>query len=322
MVCDSMSDWGPAGWPHAFPSLGCTAAFKVQPEDFDVDEIPLFEPAGHGEHLYLRVEKRAQETRHLARQLAELYRVPTVDVGYAGMKDKRAVTRQWFSVSTPQAAQVACEAGVTVLDSSRHERKLRRGQLAANAFAIRLRDVRGEGWSERLEVIGRRGVPNYFGPQRFGGEGGDNLARAQDWLPHRRRRALSRFKQGLYLSVLRGYLFNEVLARRVSDGSWCNTLPGDVVEERGPTGPLWGRGRSPSADEAGAVEAAALAPHAELCDGLEYAGVRQQRRALTLRPEGLEWEADAGDVRLRFRLPPGCYATSLLMEIFALESPA
>ncbi|MDH3643541.1 MAG: tRNA pseudouridine(13) synthase TruD, partial [Gammaproteobacteria bacterium] len=229
---------------------------------------------------------------------------------------------QWFSVSTPRAAQVACDGGVTVLASGRHERKLRRGQLAANAFAIRLRDVRGDDWGERLEMIGRRGVPNYFGPQRFGGDVGDNLVRAREWLPHRRRRSVSRFKQGLYLSVLRGFLFNEVLGRRVANHSWCNALPGDVAEERGPTGPLWGRGRSSTGDEAGEVEAAALAPHAELCEGLEYAGVRQQRRALALRPEGLEWEADAGDLQVRFRLPPGSYATSLLMEAFALESPA
>jgi tRNA pseudouridine13 synthase len=256
------------------------------------------------------------ETRRMAQNLAGLYGVAPVDVGYAGMKDKRAVTCQWFSVHTPLAADLACTAGYQVLERSRHERKLRRGQLARNAFQVCLRGVSGEGWHERLAVVAASGVPNYFGPQRFGR---DNLARALDWLPQRRRRSISRFKQGLYLSVLRSYLFNEVLARRVREDSWRELLPGDVAVGSMPTAPLWGRGRSATAALAGELELAALEPHAALCDGLEHAGVQQQRRPLALVPRDLIWESEGCDVFLRFELPPGGYATSLLAEVFTLE---
>jgi tRNA pseudouridine13 synthase len=303
-------------WPRAYPQLECLAGFKTEPEDFVVDEKPAFELDGRGEHLYLRLEKRATETRHMAEGLAEVYGVAAVDVGYAGMKDKRAVTRQWFSIHTPLAADLAFEAGYAVLASSRHERKLRRGQLAGNTFEIRLRNVSGEGWQERLGVLAANGAPNYFGPQRFGG---DNLERAVSWLPQRRRRSISRFKQGLYLSVVRSFLFNEVLAQRISTDRWQELLAGDVADNGRPTAPLWGRGRSESSLLAAEIETAVLAPYADLCDALEHAGLRQQRRCLVLRPIDLQWQADRGDVRLSFGLGPGCYATSLLLEVFQLD---
>ncbi|MFP6816014.1 MAG: tRNA pseudouridine(13) synthase TruD [Pseudomonadales bacterium] len=314
----------PPAWPKAYTELGCIAGFKAWPEDFEVDESLGFEPAGTGEHLFLRLEKRCTETRLLAQEVAQAYGVASIDVGYAGMKDKHAVTRQWFSVCTPESVDVALAAGFRVLDDSRHERKLRRGQLARNTFAVLLRGVSGVGWQERLAVIAERGVPNYYGPQRFGR---DNLARAREWLPLRRRRSISRFKQGLYLSVLRSFLFNQVLGRRVRDGCWRDLLPGDVRASEDPnaatyaaaTAPLWGRGRSATTALAGDLEAAALEPHAQLCEGLEYAGVRQQRRALVLRPDNLSWTASGLDLSLRFDLLPGCYATTLLSEVFALD---
>ncbi|MCZ6711032.1 MAG: tRNA pseudouridine(13) synthase TruD [Gammaproteobacteria bacterium] len=314
----------PPAWPKAYSDLGCSAGFKARPEDFEVDEALGFEPVGAGEHLYLRLEKRSKETRVLAREVAAAYGVATIDVGYAGMKDKHAVTRQWFSVCTSEADDVARAAGFRVLQSSRHQRKLRRGQLARNTFAVLLRGVSGVGWQERLAAISASGVPNYYGPQRFGQ---DNLARAREWLRMRRQRSISRFKQGLYLSVLRSYLFNQVLARRVRDGSWCDLLAGDVRASENPetaaycvaTAPLWGRGRSATTELAGELEAAALAPYAEICEGLEYAGVRQQRRTLVLRPDGLSWTTLGQDLSVRFDLLPGCYATTLLAEAFALD---
>jgi tRNA pseudouridine13 synthase len=324
MICDVVSMSTPPAWPKAYSELGCVAGFKSRPEDFVVDESLGFEPVGAGEHLFLRLEKRSLETRRLAGEIAQAYGVATIDVGYAGMKDKHAVTRQWFSVCTPLADDVARKAGFRVIQSSRHQRKLRRGQLVRNAFAVMLRGVSGHGWQERLAMIAEYGVPNYYGPQRFGQ---DNLARAREWLPVRRRSSISRFKQGLYLSVLRSYLFNQVLARRVQDGSWRELLPGDVRASQDPnedtycaaTAPLWGRGRSATTARAGELEATALAPDARLCEDLEYAGVRQQRRALVLRPGNLSWTASGADLSLRFDLPPGCYATTLLSEVFALE---
>jgi len=183
----------------------------------------------------------------------------------------------------------------------------------------RLRGLRGDGWAERLAQLGRDGAPNYFGPQRFGR---DNLAAALAWLPERRRRRLSRFRRGLYLSVLRSYLFNEVLAARVAHGTWRQRLPGDVCDRDGrPMGPLWGRGRSTTGARAAAVEAEALAPHAALCEALEHAGLRQDRRPLQLVPEALCWHREEEDLLVDFRLPAGAYATVLLAELAELEEP-
>jgi tRNA pseudouridine13 synthase len=311
-----------AHWPRVWPTAACRALFKSHLDDFRVVELPAEVPLGSGEHLYLRVEKSGEATPAVAAMLARTYAVPASAVGYAGMKDKHAVTEQWFSVHTPRDADTPSpDSNVRVLEATRHRRKLRRGDLAGNRFRVRLRGVDGKDWAERLSLIRERGVPNYFGPQRFGG---DNLERARDWLGCRRRRRVSAFRAGLYLSVVRAFLFNEVLAARVEDGSWERMLPGDVAADvppgaaPAPTGPLWGRGRSAAADRALAIERAALAAHAELCGALEHAGPVQQRRNLVLRAGDFEWCTDGDQLQLGFSLPPGGYATTLLAEAFEL----
>lgn len=301
--------------PLAVPGKRAKARVKATPEDFLVDELRAAAPSGAGEHLYLHVEKRLLETRQVARRLAELYGVAAVDVGYAGMKDKRAVARQWLSVRTSLGPEVAERGGLVVLAAGRDERKLRRGELAGNRFEIRLCEVSGDDWRDRLGRVFESGAPNYFGPQRFGG---DNLDRALAWLPVRRRRSISPFRRGLYLSVLRSLLFNAVLARRVQEKTWRALLPGDVDLDGMPTAPLWGRGRSATSGVALAAESAALAPFADVLDGLEHAGVDQARRSLVLLPQNA-WVAEEDEaVRLGFELPPGGYATSLLREAFEL----
>lgn len=300
---------------------GARAVMKTVPEDFRVEELPAVVPEGVGEHLYLLLEKRALGTPAVAAWLANAFGTAPMNVGFAGMKDARAVTCQWFSVLTPDGPErLPAHAGVRLIDAARHRRKLRRGELAGNRFRVRLREVGGDGWSEALEGVLRRGAPNYFGRQRFGA---DNLARARLWLLGGRRRT-SVFRRGLHLSVLRSFLFNEVLARRVADGSWNRLVPGDVAwhaDPLVPTGPLWGRGRSPAAGEALAVEQAALAPHEALCHGLEHAGVVQGRRSLVLQVRDLAWATSADTLELTFTLPPGGYATSLLGAVFELVEP-
>lgn len=309
-------------WPRALVSSPTGARCKVRPEDFEVSELPAVTPAGAGEHLLVRVEKVDLTTTDAARALAAYFGVDAGSVGYAGLKDKRAVARQWFSVPTREGVDDGRELPVaggrlTVLASDRHERKLRPGQLLGNAFRIRLRALDGEGWRDALPRLASAGAPNYFGPQRFGR---DNFERARSWLPERRRRRVSRFRQGLYLSVLRSYLFNEVLAVRVREQSWEQPVCGDVVESGWPTGPLWGRGRSAATGRAARLEEAALAELADIRDGLEHAGLGQERRPLGLRPRELAWEVEpAGALLLGFTLPPGAYATSLLREAFALD---
>lgn len=329
-------------WPRERPAAAPRAVLKAAPDDFHVSELTELVPDGAGEHLYLRLEKTLMSTPDVAIWLAGCYGVPEAAVGFAGMKDKRAVTEQWFSVHTPlEADALPGRCGIRLCDATRHRRKLRRGQLAGNRFRVRLRDLVGAGWCGRLEEVHEGGVPNYFGPQRFGG---DNLARARAWLGQRRRQraggarvqGAGAFRTGLHLSVLRSFLFNEVLALRVADRSWNRLVPGDVPLAlpqpsprpdgvpavcQVPSGPLWGRGRSPAGGEAQRIEQTALAPHTAVCDGLEHAGLAQQRRSLVLQAADLHWQSRGRDLELTFALPPGGYATTLLAEVFELAVP-
>ena len=313
-------------WPRvdgAGSSLLPDATCKHSPEDFQVTELAAAEFSDSGEHLYGFVEKTNLTTREVAQQLAALAGVAADDVGYAGMKDKRARTRQWFSVPTKRDDLYAelCEAsissGLTVLECRRHNRKLRRGQLDGNRFQITLRALQDSIDPERVARLIKEGVPNYFGAQRFGE---DNLEQAQSWLAKRRQVRISSFKKGLYLSVLRSFIFNEVLAHRVVDASWNQLLDGDVALADSPTGPLWGRGRSAVSGRAGELERQALADHQALVEDLEYAGVNQQRRALILRPAGFELNPGEDDsATLSFELPAGAYATVVLRELVTLD---
>lgn len=325
-----------ASWPRARLTAGDgtaplpRAVMRSVPEDFRVTELPEVLPDGEGEHLYLRIEKTSVGTPDLAAALARAFGVAPVAVGYAGMKDKHAVTEQWFSVHTPAGPEGLPELpGVRVRGACRQPRKLRRGDLLGNRFRIRLRGLAAGEGLERLAQIRADGVPNYFGTQRFGT---DNLSRALDWLPERRRRRLRPFQSGLYLSVLRSFLFNEVLAARVRDDTWNCVVDGDVtmalpVAGSPPasgrevaTGPLWGRGRSPAGAQAAEREASALAPHQRICDGLEHAGLSQARRSLVLGAPDLTWQTEDTGLELAFTLPPGGYATVLLGEAFDLHT--
>jgi len=308
-------------WPRADGSSVLSARCKTCPDDFKVSEILSFEPDGHGEHLYLKLEKSNLTSLEAAGLLARLHGVRRDDIGLAGMKDKRAVTRQWFSV--PGVEQPAAEltdslgaSGLKILAVSRHPKKLRRGQLNGNSFCLRLRNLSAEGGENALQALARQGAPNYFGAQRFGR---DNVAAATQWLEVRRRRRVSAFRKGLHLSVLRSFLFNEVLAARVAAGNWRELIAGDVAANGMPTGPLWGRGRSAASGAAARIEESALSAYEQICDGLEHAGVSQQRRALVLMPEQMSWQLESPtQLRVAFTLPAGGYATSLLAQAFDL----
>ena len=311
--------------PRAYPRLGCGARFKQVPDDFRVTEVLRFAPGAVGEHLYLQIEKVATETLEIAQRLAEFYSVTLADIGFAGFKDTQAVATQWFSIRTPSDLAPAPSAQWRVVGRGRNAKKLRRGQHAGNQFCLRLREVVGTGWEERLAAVAVGGVPNYFGPQRFTAGA---VERASAWLQRRQAcRAGSRGGVGWYLSVLRSHLFNQVVGRRVQAANWHRLIDGDVpacagARYRVPTGPLWGRGRSPAAGLAREVERDALAEHHELCHGLEFTGLQQDRRALVLLPQNLRWRAADSDLELSFALPRGGYATSVLREIFVLKGSA
>ncbi|HEX9802188.1 MAG TPA: tRNA pseudouridine(13) synthase TruD [Gammaproteobacteria bacterium] len=338
-------------WAFALGEPRCRGAIRSVPEDFIVEEEIGFFPDGEGHHAWLHIRKRNTNTEWLARELATLADVPLGEVGYAGLKDRHAVTSQVFTVNLsgkaePDWQQLASD-DIAFLEIDRHGRKLKRGALRENRFILTLRELAGEcdDLEQRLQRIAADGVPNYFGEQRFG-HGFGNLAMAAAMFRGEWRESV-RHKRSLYLSAARSYLFNKVLSARVADGSWHRALPGESLMQEGstscftvrligsdiekriaagqlhPTGPLWGRGRPTSLAEALAFELETLAGEDFWKAGLEKAGMEQERRALRLPVRKLQWQwLDAATLQLQFALPPGAYATSLLREIAKTGSAA
>ncbi len=318
-------------WPNAYPASGASATLKLLNEDFIVTELPLQLPCGEGEHIWLDIEKNGANTAFVAQQLAEAAGVQEWDVGYAGLKDRYAITRQWFSIYLPNGKKKGETPDLTLLQhpeyrvlcQRRHVKKLRPGDLQGNRFRIVLRDVSGDldAIEANLKAVATQGAPNYFGAQRFGFEGG-NVEQGRAMLA-REIRVRHPKKKGIYLSAVRSFVFNEVLALRIRQGLWGKTLPGDVMDEAGrPTGPLWGRGRVITTDQAQSLENGVAERHATLCDGMEHAGLDQERRALVASPVDMSWEwPQADQLVLTFSLPAGNYATSVLREILLTTEP-
>jgi tRNA pseudouridine13 synthase len=316
---------------------------RAAPEDFVVEELMPYVLAGSGEHLWVKLRKRGFNSEQVAKQLARTAGVTRREVGYAGMKDRHAVTVQWFSLHLAGRADPdwgSLPDGMMVLESLRHSRKLKTGALSGNRFVIVLRDCQGDraGALRRGDEIRTCGVPNYFGEQRFGHGGGNvDAARAlfAGSLTLRDRK-----QGGIYLSAARSLLFNAVLARRVTAGSWDQVLDGDALILNGsrsffvpevvdetirrrlaegdvhPSGPLWGRGDLPTHSAVRELEQSVAADYADLARGLEAAGLEQERRALRVIPQefSVEWQ-DATTLCVTFALPPGSYATVLLREL-------
>lgn len=324
-------------WPNAYPATGAGATLKRLNEDFIVTELPLQLPSGEGEHIWADIEKNGANTAFVAQQLAQAAGVQERDVGYAGLKDRYAITRQWFSIYLPNGKWDGKGNGkgetpdltllqhpeFKVLHQSRHVKKLRPGDLQGNRFRIVLRDVTGDrdAIEANLKAVASHGVPNYFGAQRFGHDGG-NVEQGRAMLA-REIHVRNPKKKGIYLSAVRSFVFNEVLALRIQQGLWGKTLPGDVMDEAGrPTGPLWGRGRVIATDQAQALENGVAERHAGLCHGMEHAGLDQERRALVASPVEMSWEwPQADQLVLAFSLSAGKYATSVLNEILRTTEP-
>lgn len=315
--------------------------------DFKVDEVLTFDLTGEGEHVYLHIRKTGLNTEDVAKQITRLTGVKPRDVSYAGLKDRNAVTSQWFSVYLPgklqlQPAWQQLESdSLQILHITRHRQKLRRGAIKANQFVLVLREVRGEQQAveQCLQRLHLYGVPNYFGEQRFG-VGEANIQKAHDMLTGKLK-VKSRHQRSLYLSAARSLLFNLVLSARVKRGNWNQAITGDAMMLDGshsffvidaldetiqqrvmdfdihPTGPLWGSGELVVHADARQMELTMLQNELEIRNGLERAGVEQQRRALRVRVQDLqhEWLAD-DTLQLRFSLESGAYATSVLRECF------
>ncbi len=325
------------------------SVFKRDAGDFQVVENLGFEPDGQGEHLWLRVRKTGCNTQELVDAIAKNLQVAPKDIGYSGLKDKRAITTQWLSVAypiasgMPETGALFNELNVEVMQQTRSSKKLRKGIHRDNEFLIVLRDIK-DGHVEidnRLSLISRQGFPNYFGVQRFGIDG-RNVDHARSMFT--RKRKLTRFKRSLYLSAARSWLFNKVLDERIKTNTWQTVLAGDVCMLDGSnsifnceqpdaeiqlrherhdlhvTGPLYGRGQSMATGAVYELESACLAAEQLLCDGLELAGLSNDRRALRATAVDLKWHwPDESTLALSFRLQRGAYATSLLSEIVELH---
>ncbi len=317
---------------------------RSQSEDFQVDEIQSFKPSGQGEHVWLHIQKTAENTDWVAGQLAKIADVPRRDVSFAGMKDRNAVTTQWFSVQMPGREapdwQKFLPESIQVLAEKRHDRKLRRGTLQGNRFNILIRDFKGseDELKASIERIRQQGIPNYYGKQRFG-RGGFNVQKAEQWFKGEFK-VKGRQKRSIYLSAARSWIFNHVLSERVKNGNWNQPLDGDVFMLDGtqssfseaiddtiiqrvaqldihPSGVLWGRGRPGSQGKVAEIEQKIAAKFPVLCEGLERYGLKQERKSLRLIVKNLSFAMmpEKQQVSLRFTLPSGAFATSVLNEI-------
>lgn len=370
--------------PRAFGSPLGAGRLRAEPEDFVVDEDLGFAPSGAGAHVLVRVRKRGANTEWVGREIARHAGCRPGDVGFAGLKDRHAVTTQWFSVPSPRGAAYVGDMialltgakgdGYEVLEAHAHAKKLPRGALAGNRFAIRVRDVVAAGGiarggagggphaggasqasgphvrafagdvgdlksidaaiDARVAAISRDGLPNFFGPQRFGRDGA-NLRKISPDLS-----AVHPRERTYVLSAARSLVFNAVLAERVKEGTWCRLEVGDVANLDGkgsvfpvdavddaltgrlalldvhPTGPMWGKGELMSQGRVRELEQRVGGELTEPCELVIAAGMNQERRALRLAVRELSWERQGADVLVRFWLTKGSFATTVLNELF------
>jgi tRNA pseudouridine13 synthase len=328
--------------PYVYGSPSGQGKIRTLPEDFVVTEHLAFEPSGEGEHVFLFIEKTGENTDYVARQLAKFANVKQRDVSYAGLKDRHAITSQWFSVWLPGKAEPDwsefTSETIRILQTVRHARKLKRGVLSGNSFKIIIRDWQGDTikTEQQLNAIKTDGIANYYGEQRFGHEG-LNINKALTLFKGAK---VGREQRSIYLSAVRSYLFNQILAHRVLADTWNQAVAGDycvfdlghsyfraeqvnmdivhriAAKEIHPTGILWGKGNA----ELLPVEQAVIAANAELAVGLVSSGLEQSRRALRINVADLHWQfIDVSTLMLSFTLPAGSYATAVLREIIRIK---
>jgi tRNA pseudouridine13 synthase len=339
----------PAAWG---PPLG-NGVLRSTPEDFEVDEILGFAAGGDGPHALLQVRKRGANTEWVARELARAAGVKPFEVGFAGLKDRNAVTTQHFTV--PRGKRAAEEfsglrgEGYEVLSAAPHQRKLPRGALEGNRFVITVRGLACDpgALNQRLLDLAGGGAPNYFGEQRFGREAGnlEQVLRAAQAIAEggrgRGRDRRGRDDTGFMLSAARSVIFNAILAERVTKGTWNRLSAGDVanLDGRGsvfavdklepeleqrcatldvhPTAPLAGAGQSLAAGSVLALEEAVSAQFPEALSVIHAEGMKSERRALRIRIRDLAHEYSGDTLQLRFALSSGSFATTVLREIIA-----
>jgi len=328
-------------WPRAFTFPLSEGVIKSENKDFRVIERLPETPSGEGEHLWLTIAKDGQNTAWVARQIAQWANLKQRDVSYAGLKDRHAITEQTFSVHLPGKDAPSIESlnidGVTILNAQRHIRKLKTGHLIGNHFEIRIRNcsLPLDEIQANWKLIAEQGVPNYFGPQRFG-HGGNNVTKGVDWLLKGGK--VPRNLQSIYLSAVRSYLFNKLLAQRVSSNTWNTLIDNDFAQftegktgfycelpeandiKRCQLGQLSPGASLPglSKDEFALLderEKMILEPYSEIIEAIEDRKVSRHFRKLRVLPENAQFSVIEGDPVFSFFLPAGCFATSVIAEV-------
>ena len=333
-------------WPHVYGGPSGTGKIRVLPTDFIVKEHLAFEPSGEGEHAFLQIQKTSENTEFVARQLARFANVRQRDVSFAGLKDRHAVTTQWFSVWLPGKADpdwtLFQTDTIKVRQVIRHARKLKRGVLSGNSFTLQIKEWQGEEQKtlQQLEAIKLNGVANYFGSQRFG-HNGLNVQKALEMFEGAK---VGREQRSIYLSAARSFLFNQILAYRVTQQIWNQAVSGDTyifdgshssfksdqpdadiirrlnANEIHPSGALTGKGNESVSGYALQLENAIIQAYPLLSKGLVTAGVENDRRALRVNVKDLHWQFLPENVlELSFTLPAGAYATTVLRELIHFE---
>ena len=327
-------------YPYGKPAI--TGMLKTQVEDFKVTENLGFEPSGEGEHLFLWIEKSMLTSQDLIERVANDFSVKPRDIGYSGLKDKIAITRQWLSLHLPgqmKSLELPDISEYKLLDQAWHHKKLRPGTHRSNHFEVIIRNVEAlpDISREQLDLIRGEGMANYFGQQRFGREH-DNVERAlHAFSSVRRSGKLSRNKRSLYLSALRSFLFNRVLSRRIEQGYWSRPMRGDVFMLSGSrsifyepindallkryhqldissTASLYGSGKRLLQDDALEQEDRVLTEHETIRQCLIRQESKLQMRATRVAVEELNVDHDPleGTLGISVTLPRGSYFTSLL----------
>jgi len=331
-------------FPYLYGKPLSQGLLRQQPDDFVVEEQLSFTPTGAGEHLLLYIEKIGQNTQYVAKQLAEIVGCKARQVSYAGLKDRHAITRQWFCLPFPIKQQPDWPQwqveGCRILQVTRHQRRLRIGAIAHNTFQLRVRQITD--WADleqRLKFV-QQGVPNYYGEQRFGRDGG-NLELAAKLFAGGS--ITDRQIRGLALSAARSMLFNQQVAKRIQQGMFNQLLAGEVVQLDGsgsvfktevaddlllqrlaefdihPTAVLAGVGESMAQGAALQFEQQSLADWQSWVDALVALNMRAERRAIRLVPRQLQWQRQGDDLILSFQLYAGCFATSVLRELIRYQ---
>ena len=319
-----------------------TGKLKSEAADFKVVENLGFEPSGEGEHLFLSIEKEGLSTHELIDALARDFKLRPRDIGYSGLKDKQAITRQWVSLHLPgqmRLFEMPEINGYSILDQGWHNRKLKPGTHRSNSFEVLIRDIESfpEDSQRQVSLIKSAGMANYFGQQRFG-ERQDNVSRAiQVFGNPRKTRKLSRTKKSLYISALRSHLFNQILSNRIESDHWLKPVDGDVFmlagshsifqeaindEIRGryqsfdlsSCASLFGEGESKLVGEALEIENRVLSSHPEIIECLLRLKAKLQMRPTRIDVKGLnvEHRKEEKSLLIEATLPRGSYFTTLL----------